>query len=41
MIENDRERMCAAEYIRNFRPEVTMGSRKILKRPSFLCARLY
>src|SRR5436305_3768268 len=33
-------RICLAEYMRSFRPEVRIGSRSTLKRPSFLRARL-
>src|SRR6266566_9217256 len=40
MIDKDRPRTYRAEYIRNFRPEVRVGARNTLKRPSFLRARL-
>src|SRR5436305_5452134 len=39
-IENNRTKTRRSEYMRNFRPEVTIGSRSTLNRPSFLRARL-
>src|SRR5712692_3455164 len=38
--ENEFPKISRAEYIRNLRPEVTIGSDKIAKRPSFRSARL-
>ena len=40
MIASDRVKIVPGEYIRNLRPEVTIASRKILKRPSLFSARL-
>src|SRR5438445_542389 len=37
---NEFAKISGAEYIPSFRPEVTTGSRKSLKRPSFRSARL-
>src|ERR1043166_6858849 len=40
MTESMLPRIFPAEYIRSLRPEVTIGSRRILNRPSFRTARL-